>query len=902
MNLRRLSVVGMSVLAAAAAFADGPTNDEKSNAIQLPGESGSRSDGNMGATYNATDDWVEDDWRADPATVWYWWLAPRDGYVVFDTIGSGFDTWIGVGGEDGSLLDYNDDGCYDDGTDLPDNLSRLRLFVEGGKCYYIQVCGYEDDSGTFNLNWSQEKPANDDMGSALAISGGIGYVEGWNYGATSAAGDWACDHADFSGCTPKTVWFKWTAPASGMVDFDTIGSNFDTWLAIGTESGGLFACNDDGLDDYGNKLDDGASRLQVQVESGTTYLVLLSGFGEAAGDYELSWRMEASAPTNDDVSNATMISGETGMAFGTNSGTTSAPGDWAYDNWDGSYTPATVWFRWTAPKSGFVDFDTVGSDFDTWIAIGTDSAGIIEYSDDGEDDKGNDLPNNASRIKRYVEAGETYLLLVCGFHNEYGCYTLNWKMTDAPWGPWDVEEGTGVLWGYLGIKVDVSTAVVPDGVKTIGDYAFEDWGDLETVTLPSSVTKIWEDAFYGCHDLTTLNLSEGLVEICDYAFRGCGLGFLRLPSSVTTISANAFKGIDGEITVIAPQSLRGKLESQVMEFNKWNPYTGAYEKKYTKLTVLFGIHVPTEEAVPAATVASQYDGYLSDAAGNVVGTFTMKIGKANKKTNVSKASATVQTSGGRKTRYNGTFNAATGALEIPGLAASSFDANGITGTLGEFSLDGARNVFAAKDAASKASAQTAMNSCKGVFTVAWKDSGPWGAMSVSVGAKGKVKASGVLPNGKSVSSVAGQLLVGGPDVAMVPVVSAKKNLPLAFNIWFNGEGLALEGFAGESKAGKVGPLGNGLSASCDFLDAGCASCGISLPGGNVPVTVNGKKWLTDLPKSVGLKLTFTAKTGAFKGSFKQGKNKFTVNGVVVGGRGYGNATNKKVGTAAFVVE
>jgi hypothetical protein len=474
-------------------------------------------------------------------------------------------------------------------------------------------------------------------------------------------------------------------------------------------------------------------------------------------------------------------------------------------------------------------------------------------------------------------------------------------MTDAPWGPWVVEEGTGVLWGYLGIKVDVSTAVVPDGVKIIGDCAFEDWGDLETVTLPSSVTKICEDAFYGCHDLTTLNLSEGLVEICDYAFWGSGLGFLRLPSSVTTISANAFKGIDGEITVIAPQSLRGKLESQVMEFNKWNPTTGAYEKKYTKLTVLFGIHVPTAEAVPAATAASQYDGYLSDAAGNVVGTFTMKIGKANKKTNVSKASATVQTSGGRKTRYNGTFNAATGALEIPGLAPSSLDANGITGTLGEFSLDGARNVFAAKDATSKASAQNAMNSWKGVFTVAWKDPGSWGGLSVSVGAKGKVKASGVLPDGKKVSSVAGQLLVGGPGLAMVPVVSTKKNVSLAFNAWLNGEGMSLEGFSGESKAGKVCPLSNGLSASCDFLNAGCASCGVSIPGGDVPVTVSGKKWLTDLPKSVGLKLTFTPKTGAFKGSFKQGKNKFTVTGVVVDGRGYGNATNKKVGTAAFVV-
>ena len=64
-------------------------------------------------------------------------------------------------------------------------------------------------------------------------------------------------------------------------------------------------------------------------------------------------------------------------------------------------------------------------------------------------------------------------------------------------------------------------------------------------------------------------------------------------------------------------------------------------------------------------------------------------------------------------------------------------------------------------------------------------------------------------------------------------------------------------------------------------------------------------------KQSGLKLTFTAKTGLFKGSFKvyaidaKGKLKSfsaTVNGVVVDGLGYGTATIKKFGSVPVTIE
>ncbi|MBP5510052.1 MAG: hypothetical protein J6Z49_03970, partial [Kiritimatiellae bacterium] len=57
------------------------------------------------------------------------------------------------------------------------------------------------------------------------------------------------------------------------------------------------------------------------------------------------------------------------------------------------------------------------------------------------------------------------------------------------------------------------------------------------------------------------------------------------------------------------------------------------------------------------------------------------------------------------------------------------------------------------------------------------------------------------------------------------------------------------------------------------------------------------------------KLSFTAKTGTFKGSFtaysvkggKLAQTKFTVNGAVVDGVAYGTAFNKKVGSGPMVI-
>lgn len=93
--------------------------------------------------------------------------------------------------------------------------------------------------------------------------------------------------------------------------------------------------------------------------------------------------------------------------------------------------------------------------------------------------------------------------------------------------------------------------VIPDGIKKIGDKAFNLCTGLTSVEIPSSVKYIGEHAFEGCENLTSVSLPEGLEEIGDGAFWGCkDLKSVRIPASLTKIGEDVFEECDNLETVI----------------------------------------------------------------------------------------------------------------------------------------------------------------------------------------------------------------------------------------------------------------------------------------------------------------------------------------------------------------
>ncbi len=64
-------------------------------------------------------------------------------------------------------------------------------------------------------------------------------------------------------------------------------------------------------------------------------------------------------------------------------------------------------------------------------------------------------------------------------------------------------------------------AVIPNGVRIIGERAFENCSQLERVILPDSVEGIEDCAFFLCKALTHITLSENLKELTWNSFRYC---------------------------------------------------------------------------------------------------------------------------------------------------------------------------------------------------------------------------------------------------------------------------------------------------------------------------------------------------------------------------------------------
>lgn len=127
------------------------------------------------------------------------------------------------------------------------------------------------------------------------------------------------------------------------------------------------------------------------------------------------------------------------------------------------------------------------------------------------------------------------------------------------------------------LVLGLASAVIPETVVSIGDYAFAYRKNLSEIAIPSSVTAIGSYAFANCENLKTIEVSQSvksiqscvlkncvsltkatwrtLVSVPDSAFEGCSaLTDVKL-SNVAKIGERAFSGCIGLKEIILPQSL-----------------------------------------------------------------------------------------------------------------------------------------------------------------------------------------------------------------------------------------------------------------------------------------------------------------------------------------------------------
>ena len=89
--------------------------------------------------------------------------------------------------------------------------------------------------------------------------------------------------------------------------------------------------------------------------------------------------------------------------------------------------------------------------------------------------------------------------------------------------------------------VGLTEAIIPDGVTSIGDYAFYGCTGLTSIDIPDGVTSISICAFRACTGLTSIDIPGGVTTIDNWAFSLCtGLTSIIIPDSVTSIGDYAF--------------------------------------------------------------------------------------------------------------------------------------------------------------------------------------------------------------------------------------------------------------------------------------------------------------------------------------------------------------------------
>ena len=107
---------------------------------------------------------------------------------------------------------------------------------------------------------------------------------------------------------------------------------------------------------------------------------------------------------------------------------------------------------------------------------------------------------------------------------------------------------------------------LPDGITSIGVFAFYDCYNLTAVTIPSSVKDIGRLAFSQCGNMAILTLNEGLETIGRSAFSRCQkIQDLRLPKTLKSIGYHAFYRCSGLQCATIPASV-SELDSGIFAY------------------------------------------------------------------------------------------------------------------------------------------------------------------------------------------------------------------------------------------------------------------------------------------------------------------------------------------------
>ena len=177
------------------------------------------------------------------------------------------------------------------------------------------------------------------------------------------------------------------------------------------------------------------------------------------------------APPNDNLTNATVLTGATNFITSSNAGATREASEPYHASEEGD---KSVWWSWQSPFTGSVSISTAGSSFDTLLAVYTGTTISNLQLVAANDDDGGFGDITSSLIFR-AYAGETYRIAVDGFEGASGTVRLAVGHAGYPAPAWQLIDVQGRSVTSSSFRNQV---LVVDFLETTCGACVEDLPDL----------------------------------------------------------------------------------------------------------------------------------------------------------------------------------------------------------------------------------------------------------------------------------------------------------------------------------------------------------------------------------------------------------------------------------------
>jgi hypothetical protein len=338
--MKKTAVISALMLLAAVARA-APVNDNLADRIVLLGTNASVSSSNVGATKETgeTNHAAAFGQTAAGMSVWYSWTPDVGGYVALTLTGN-FNKVFAV--YTGSSVDSL--SRAGGGFNNSPYIANGSFVSAAGTEYLIAVDGYSYGSGAFTLSLAETPPPpNDNFADRIPIIGTNTTLTGSNVSASKEPGE--PNHAGVAG--GQSVWWTWTAPASGWTTFKSSG-NFS--MLLGVYTGDSVATLTPVASGKGTSYSAPAI-AGLNATAGTVYQIAVDG--ATLADYSSSFSLQVvllAPPANDNFANSAVLTGSNVDLYNmSNLSATKEPGE---PNHAGNPGGHSVWWVWTAPVSG----------------------------------------------------------------------------------------------------------------------------------------------------------------------------------------------------------------------------------------------------------------------------------------------------------------------------------------------------------------------------------------------------------------------------------------------------------------------------------------------------------------------------------------------------------------------